>query len=478
MTVTKRWPLALITVAACAMCFWRLGSDRLGLDEGNYALATRNLALGESRQWLTVTPFVGHTYFQKPPLYMWLSAPLVRIAPESLWTYRTWSAVFGVATVVGTMLLGTRLAGRTVGALSGAILLTNGDFLFHHGARDGTMDTAVTFLTVVGVFLTTGRQRSIFRWLGIGACCGVMCLFKTFAGVPILALLACAGLLVDRDVKPLRRLGLVAVATSGMLVVGGWWYVACYARYGQPFLDEIVGRNVVERIAEGALGNAQGSFFYLGAIVSSSPLFALAVPAIAYATWLARRDRRVVPLTMIGLGMPVLFSLSVAKVSHYVFPAYPCLSVAVAVLVVDAVRYGLTRMRREAALTPVVGTFAVVIAVAQAVALDRRVTRERQYRPWEMFLSVRRDNGGVEFVGFQDDPVEWATSLGIQADDIFWLTWMRRFRATRSSPTLTIVVRATSGPERITDLLRGVTGSDRWDVAKEPVVAVMRRSPD
>lgn len=60
-------------------------------------------------------PTPPHPYFNKPPLYMWLSATTYDLLPGFEFKYRFWSAVFGIVAVVMTGLLGAKLFRWEVG---------------------------------------------------------------------------------------------------------------------------------------------------------------------------------------------------------------------------------------------------------------------------------------------------------------------------------------------------------------------------
>ena len=180
-------------------------------------------------------------YFEKPPLYMWLSALTYDRVPGFEAKYRFWSALFGVACVALTGLLGGLLLSPEAGLLAGLLLLTNRQFLLDHGARQGVMDAALTLLMVVVPPLRSraesGPRRTLApipknrrpfpgggRWLGAGLAAGVACWLKPLAGVPMLALPAAHALLTA---GPRRRRSLVPpllAAAAVMAAVALPWY--------------------------------------------------------------------------------------------------------------------------------------------------------------------------------------------------------------------------------------------------------------
>lgn len=470
--------LAGAAVVATFFCFYKLGADRLGLDEAHYASATRNLLRPGNDTWLTATPYPGHPYFQKPPLYMWLSSALVRTWPDALWPFRAGSALFGVLTVVLTARLGWKITGSsiTVGAFAAVLLATNGSFLYHHGARDGTMDTALALLATLAVLLVCGarsedgnRPLGYARYVAIGLCCGLMSLFKPFAGLPMLAILATPALLATSPLSWSRRLGRFGVSLVVAIAVPAPWYVACAVRYGRPFLDEIVGRNVYGRIVEGQSGNVR-DFGYYFEVLASSSLMVLSFPAVAYAVWRAwKGDRRLLPVLVVGAGMPLLFTLSAAKVTHYLYPAFPSLCVLIAIMLRDVFHHLGGRLDRPALPARLAGTLIAVQLVVGAGGLIRHAATERQYGPAEILATLRpaidRGDVDIKFDGFPTDVADWANVLRLEADDIFWLTTLRDARTNGSptttpttqthsqAPTFLITNRAANSPENLAALV-------------------------
>jgi 4-amino-4-deoxy-L-arabinose transferase-like glycosyltransferase len=426
-----------VAILAGFFYFYRLDADQLGLDEAHYASATRNLLRPGNETWLIATPYPGHLYFQKPPLYMWLSAALARAWPDALWPFRAWSALFGVLAVVVTARLGWMLSGRSVivGALAAVLLVTNHSFLFHHGARDGTMDSGLTLLATLALLLasrtraTTAPPLGIGRFVAIGACCGVMSMFKPFAGLPMVALVATPALFTGVAMSWSGRLARLGAALGVAVLVPAPWYVACAVRYGRAFLDEIVGRNLYGRIVQGQSGNVRDVTYYLE-VLSGSSLMALTFPAVGYVVWrVSRGDRRLLPVLVVGAGLPLVFTLSAAKITHYLYPAFPSLCVMIAILLRDVLHRLGERFERRALPARLSGALAAMLLTIAAVDLVQHAATERQFRPAEILATLQpaidRGEVDVRFDGFPVDVVDWSNKLRLEADDIFWLTMLR-----------------------------------------------------
>lgn len=467
-----KWAIYALIVGsllvAVFFCFYRLSADRLGLDEAHYASATQNLLRPTNDTWLIATPYPGHLYFQKPPAYMWLSSTLVRHWSGELWAFRAWSALFGTCAIVLTAVLGWRISGGSIaiGAMAAAILATNRGFLFHHGARDGTMDTALTLLATLAVFIAVrksddDRPVGYGRFIAIGICCGAMAMFKPFAGLPLLPLVVLPLLFGSNAPAWKGKLARFGTALGVTLLVTSPWYIACGLRYGRTFFDDIIGKNVYGRIVEGQVGNVRDVTYYLEVLAGSSLMF-LSFPAIGYAIWrVLKGDRRLLPLVVVGAGLPLVFTLSAAKITHYLYPAFPTLCVLIGLFLADMLRQLGDRLNRPELRARLATVFVTLLVAVGAVDLILHTTTQRQPRTAEILatLTPALERGEVDIAStdFPTDVAEWSTRLRLEADDIYWLTRMRdaaeRWPAKESitsdessRPTLLVTNRLNSSP--------------------------------
>jgi len=100
--------------------FWRLGvCPLLPPNEGLYSEIAREM--NETGDYLT--PHLNHLrYYEKPPLFYWCTAASFRLLGVSEASARLVSALSGVGTIFLTMLMGSLLGGKRLGALSGVIV--------------------------------------------------------------------------------------------------------------------------------------------------------------------------------------------------------------------------------------------------------------------------------------------------------------------------------------------------------------------
>src|SRR3990172_7736955 len=82
-------------------------------DEAWYAQIIKNMA--SNNHSLLAPYWNGRYYFDKPPLYFWLSLPFFKIFGPGEWQTRTVSAISSVFAVFLIYLIGKKLFGITAG---------------------------------------------------------------------------------------------------------------------------------------------------------------------------------------------------------------------------------------------------------------------------------------------------------------------------------------------------------------------------
>ena len=438
--------IALACLAGILM-FWELGGDALTGDEAQYALVVQNIRA--SGNWIDLTPYPPTPYLQKPPLYFWLTASTYDALDRSEFAYRAWSAAAGAGAVVLTCALGAMLFTPEVGGLAGLLLLLNRSFLLLHGARSGTFDALVTFLTlaaIVAYVCVTRGKREWLGWIVVGALAGLASITKPYVCVPLVALLGIHAILFRRQAPVIRRLGGVSIALLVLLAVASPWYVAMGLRHDH-FVDEMFRRNLVARVTVGVDDKHLRDWaFYLGQITKSSPAFFFSIPAMLYtlaaSTRGLNRERHAL-LGIIGLGWIVLFTLSASKAVHYVYPVFPLIAImiadgAVQLLRAISLKFAGSRPRFATAVVLVLG---VAMTFQYARGLFHSIPADRSpYVPWEMYKvlepAIDAGKARVVFCGFPDGQTDWRSRLHLRARDCYYLEQMRRSRGAERTPDL------------------------------------------
>ncbi len=201
------------------------------------------------------------------------------------------------------------------------------------------------------VYLSWGerrRQRIFFLAAWLFAALSTMA--KGPAGVVLPVLCALAYVMVSKRYRDLLRLE-IAAGVLIVLAVALPWFVAMYARHGQPFTDRLLFHDMFKRAFTHVHDTNEGddvSFrFYVWQLgYAMFPWTGLAPAGLVY--WLRRReegDRKSdasVFLVMWFIFAFSLFSLMLTKFHHYILPAVPPAAMLIGVLL-DAMWSGARR---------------------------------------------------------------------------------------------------------------------------------------
>ncbi|HZK82945.1 MAG TPA: glycosyltransferase family 39 protein [Humisphaera sp.] len=454
---------AALIVMSGVIFFTNLGGSGMYADEAQYALCVEHAR--ESGNWLTFSPYPPHTYYQKPPMYFWLTGLTYRFFGEGVVRYRFWSALFGVGCVGLTCVLGAMLLSSEVGALGGLLLLGNRYFQVDHGARSGSMDTAVTFcsLACLVIYWLAYRRRVGSRaWASIGAIAGLACLFKPAAGAPVLAILAIHSLLLDRKIGGMARSirgNLLAVVVC-LAVVCPYYLLVWHRAGGQIFHDMFRGAIVDTALAgdpgthEHMFRDAQGDplvarrfaghpwYAMLFELHRSSIPFALAGVGIVFAIAKAARGRQRSAYALLALTSVLymlIFSMSVVKRIRYLYPAFPAISLAMAASWIEAIAYLLGGFDTGRSVEPLlrrVRFFAALAAICAALIFieavrftHNQIDRDRcNFEAWKAYQTfkpaIADGRLGLVFFGFPPSQFEWRQRMGLDAADCFYLEQM------------------------------------------------------
>ncbi len=307
--------LTLIFLSAIAL-FYSLG-DRLlrTWDESIYAEIAKEMALRHS--WLT--PHWNYQpWFEKPPLFMWLTAIMFRLFGVSELSARAVGALCGIATIWLTFEIGRRLMDDRGGFAAAIILMTNGNFILV--SRFGAIDVPLAFCITLAAYAYLRVEQEDSRWWYLaGAATGVAIMLKGVAGLAA-PLALCLALLLDRRLtvtirsREFRNSSLVACAIALP------WHLAMLIVHGRAFLHEYIGYHVLARM-RGFEGMERPPHFYLWAYWHDFAPFAIA--ALFGLLLHLKEVRKSSIVVSIPLVITIGYSLSASKLLAYCIPAFP-----------------------------------------------------------------------------------------------------------------------------------------------------------
>lgn len=189
------------------------------------------------------------------------------------------------------------------------------------------------------LYLNWGERRiSRLYFMGAWFLAALSTMAKGPAGIGLPVLCAIAYLIVSKRGRDLLRMEILSGALI-LLVVAMPWFVAMYARHGQPFTDRLLFHDMFKRAFTHVHDTNEGddvSFrFYVWQLGYALFPWTGLVP-VGLSAWLSRREdkkdgdfiasRKTDGCVMLGtwfLFAFALFSLMLTKFHHYILPAIP-----------------------------------------------------------------------------------------------------------------------------------------------------------
>jgi 4-amino-4-deoxy-L-arabinose transferase-like glycosyltransferase len=311
-------------------------------DEGRYAEIPREMVA--SGDW--VTPRLDAIkYFEKPPLGYWATAVAFEIFGEHAWSVRLWPALSGMLGLLLTFWLGRRLFDERAALL--AVVVQASALLYIGMARVATLDMGLSFSLQIAMtalaLLAAAPQPGVASgiapgvapgathgWrapllLGVGVALAVLA--KGLVGILIPGAVALLYMLVQRDWRlPLRAQPWWTLAA--LLLLAAPWFVLVSARNPEFAHFFFIFQHFQRYLSRAQFDRYQPVWFFLPVLALGLLPWTTLLPQALYRGWRAARGgERASSLLLIWAAFVLLFfSLSQSKLTPYILPMLPALS--------------------------------------------------------------------------------------------------------------------------------------------------------
>jgi len=275
-------------------------------------------------------------WFNKPPLYIWLTAGLFHFGASAFWA-RAVSALAAVGVVLITYAIGKRFYGRLAGVT--AAVVTCSCYQVLAAARFGTSDMLLTFFLYATLYAYLEARDRPSWWYAVGTFTGLAIMTKGPAALVAPAAIVVT-LLIDRRLGATVRMRQLWVGVGLTLAIALPWHILSYLYYGPAFFNQYLGTMVLARVGQPIEGHDGDLFTYLGYLRNQFFPWAYVVPfALLAFAWHRPRARDgswvIVVFPAIVLA---LYTIVQTKLVWYILPVYPALAILVGALLVRAVR--------------------------------------------------------------------------------------------------------------------------------------------
>ncbi len=340
--MTDRSRALLLAVLAVVMIGAGIGlKDPWPSDEPRFALVAWEMV--DSGEWFFPRRG-GELYPDKPPLYMWCQAVVLKATGSIRLAHTLPSLVFGLVTLLLVFDLARRLWGPGPATAASLLLLATPQFVLE--ARAGQIDAMVTAWIALGVysFLRHFLLGPSPKWLLTGfAACGFGIITKGVGFLPLL-MLALLPLLRSQKLPGKLKPAIGGLGVLVMLAAICCWFGPMIWLVGQSadpaylaYRDNILLQQTAERYVNPS-HHFKPPWYFLTNVIPALwlPVFLLLPGLLPY--WY-RKLRQRDPATVLLLGWAALvllfFSISPAKRGVYILPALPWVCVAAAPVIAD-----------------------------------------------------------------------------------------------------------------------------------------------
>lgn len=329
-------PISLLILVVALALLWKLGTGSLATwDEAIYAQVSKEIV--RNGDWLTLH-WEYQPWFEKPPLFMWITAIFYRLFEVNEFWARAPSALSGIALIGVMYLIGKYTYGKQAGLLAAIILSTCYHFLSF--SRFGTMDVMLTLFTYLALYtylrLNTENKQ---WWYLVWPSCALAVMVKGAGGIIAPAAIILALVFDKRFSAAIRSSHFWQGVLLAFLIIAPW-HILMYVWYGRPFIDEYLFYHVIARSTRTLEGHASSYFYYIGTLVDGFFPWCLLVPFAVISIIrrnLKDQSRSWILLLLCALVFG-LYTVIPTRRPWYIVPLYPALAILIAIFISNLYR--------------------------------------------------------------------------------------------------------------------------------------------
>ena len=326
-----RWlPWALFGLVLL-MLFYRLGAPALfEPDEGRNAEKAREILL--LNDW--VTPHENfHAVLDKPIFFYWLIALSYRLFGVAEWAARLPSALAAFGCLLVVYFFVRRWWGEWEARWSVLILGTSvGFFIFSRIVIFDMTLTAFITLAMCAFYQAAHESAPTAGW---GTCAllyialGAATLTKGLVGLVVPGMIFFSYLLLSNRWRVLGKIRLLPGVVLFLVIVAPWYVLAEMRNPG--YLRYYLWEEHFGRFATTKFDRFNPWYFYLYVAPLGLLPWSFLLPAAVQNYWRHRPDDRTLWLILWAVLPILFFSLSKAKLPHYILPSFPALAILIGV---------------------------------------------------------------------------------------------------------------------------------------------------
>jgi 4-amino-4-deoxy-L-arabinose transferase-like glycosyltransferase len=324
-----------LLIAICLLLFFvdLGGRDIWDIDEGMHAAMAQTMIL--SGDWITPV-FNGEAFFDKPPLFNWLTALSFLIFGVNEFAARLPAALAGLGTVLLTYTMARRAYGARTAIFAGIVMATSLEIILL--SRVVQYDIPFTFFTTLALYFCTAavidESRRRFHIIGFFAAAALATLVKGPIGVIVPGIAFVGFLVYAKNYQTLRRLFMPSGLLVFAVIAAPWFALMEQANPG--YLDYFIVKQHFGNFLGGSAAlqprHPEPFYYYVPVLIGGLLPWSLMLPQSALMA--AKTDRT------LANGTPVLFliwvaviffffSIATSKLSTYLLPVFPAAAILI-----------------------------------------------------------------------------------------------------------------------------------------------------
>lgn len=328
--VVKQLPMIAILILVSFLMLWRLGEAHLtNWDEAWYADIARNMT--ETGNLLTPI-WNNQPFYDKPPLFYWLTAFGMKLFGVSEFSARFISAMSSIATIVVVYMFALNQWGVNTAVISSLVLLSTPAFLYR--GRTGNLDSLLAFLIFASIFVFFKATKDKRWWLVYGILLGLTFLTKGMLTFLFPVIVLC--MFFDKRKHKNRPIFLFSSMGLAIGIIALWFFITHLAN-GDIYIRQFFIHQREKVIStQSILQNF--SWEYVTYLKSGMKVwFILLLPSLLY-VWVRLRKSSLFLLSIYFIILLALWSVVEVKSNWFLLPLYPLASIFIGFSSVEFVK--------------------------------------------------------------------------------------------------------------------------------------------
>lgn len=306
--------------------FFRLGSQHsmADWDESIYTQIAHQILI--TKDWITLH-WGSQLWFEKPPMYMWLTAINFKLFGVTEFWGRAVSALSGLLMVGLVYLFGSKLKNKKAGYFGALVLALS--YHFVATSRLGMTDVLLTLFLYSTLYCTYLALNGFkYGWQIAGITLGCAILTKGAAAM-ILPVSVFAYLVLTRQLVLVLRKKAFWWGIFWVLAVSVPWHLANTILHGKYFWDNYLLYHVLKRASVPIEGHSGSYAFYIDLMTNLYKPWVYLLPfGLVFEIQRNKKDNQSSLLILVYLALTfLLFSIASTKLYAYIIPLYPGLAI-------------------------------------------------------------------------------------------------------------------------------------------------------